>query len=133
MEAVLKPMLLFCKKRYASLKYEKPGGEPEPYHKGLQIVRRDSCPFVRETMQELFDLVLHNADVQGAVSLAQQRVTALLSGNVPLDKLILSRALQAIYKNEKQAHVQLVKKMRERDPGSEPKPGDRVQYVMVPA
>lgn len=132
MEAVLKPFLLFCKKRYASIKYEA-AGKGKMYHRGLQIVRRDSCPFVRETMQALFDLVLHNQDVQGALALVQQQVTALLSGGVPLEKLILSRALRGVYKNEKQAHVQLAKKMQLRDPGSEPKSGDRVQYVMMPA
>jgi len=131
-EAVLRPLLLFCKKRYASIKYETAAGG-KMYHRGLQIVRRDSSPFVRETMQQLFDKVLLHQDVEGALALAQQRVGALLSGEVPLEKLILSRALRAEYKNEKQAHVQLVKKIEKRSPGSEPKPGDRVQYVMVPA
>jgi len=77
--------------------------------------------------------------------LAKERAIELLSGDVPNEKLILSQGLSDTYKvggknvsvtssesvNINQSHVQVVTKMRQRKPGSEPQSGDRVPYMLT--
>ena len=77
--------------------------------------------------------------------LAKKRANELLSGEIPNDKLVLSQGLSDSYKvngepvsissprigDINQAHVQVVRKMRERKPGSEPQSGDRVPYLLI--
>lgn len=113
--------------------------------KGLQLVRRDNTPHVREVCKELLDVILTSSDPGPPKELAKERAIELLSGDVPNSKLILSQGLSDTYKvggknvsitspesvNINQSHVQVVTKMRERKPGSEPQSGDRVPYLLT--
>jgi DNA polymerase delta subunit 1 len=149
LEKVYWPYFLYSKKRYAAKLWTK--GKDDQMHmdyidiKGLQVVRRDNTPHVREVCKELLDVVLTSNDTGPPKELAQKRANELLGGQVPNDKLILSQSLADSYKvggnsvsitspqssQINQAHVQVVNKMRERKPGSEPQSGDRVPYLLV--
>jgi DNA polymerase delta subunit 1 len=66
------------------------------------------------------------------VTQATNFINDLVSGKVPIKKLILSKNLRSDYANPKTiAHYQLVEKMKLRDPNSAPKPGDRVPFVYI--
>lgn len=99
--------------------------------KGLQMVRRDNTPYVREVCKEILDVMFESNKPDDAIELAKKRAVELLDGRVPMEKLILSQKLSGSYKSENLPHVQVVMKMREREPGSEPQSGDRVQFVIV--
>jgi DNA polymerase delta subunit 1 len=149
LEKVYWPYFLYSKKRYAAKLWTK--GKDEQMHmdyidiKGLQVVRRDNTPHVREVCKELLDVVLTSNDTGPPKELARKRANELLSGVIPNDKLVLSQSLSDSYKvggnsvsitspqssQINQAHVQVVNKMRERRPGSEPQSGDRVPYLLV--
>lgn len=149
LEKVYWPYFLYSKKRYAAKLWTK--GKDDKMHmnyidvKGLQLVRRDNTPHVREVCKELLDVVLDAPDPEAPKQLARQRATLLLAGEVPHEKLILSQSLSDTYKVNgnpvsvtspmscmiNQAHVQVVNKMRERQPGSEPQSGDRVPYLLT--
>ncbi len=149
LEKVYWPYFLYSKKRYAAKLWTK--GKDDKMHmdyidvKGLQLVRRDNTPHVREVSKELLDVVLGSSDPGPPKELAKERAIELLSGDVPNDKLILSQGLSDTYKvagrsvsvtsaesvNINQSHVQVVNKMRERKPGSEPQSGDRVPYLLT--
>ena len=149
LEKVYWPYFLYSKKRYAAKLWTK--GKDEKMNmdyidiKGLQVVRRDNTPHVREVCKELLDVVLDAPDVGPPKELARKRAMELLNGEVSNDKLILSQSLADTYKVGgnpvsitspqssmiNQAHVQVVNKMRERKPGSEPQSGDRVPYLLV--
>jgi DNA polymerase delta subunit 1 len=149
LEKVYWPYFLYSKKRYAAKLWTK--GKDDKMHmdyidiKGLQVVRRDNTPHVREVCKELLDVVLTSSDPGPPKELAKERAIELLSGDVPNDKLILSQGLSDTYKvggrnisvtspdsiNINQSHVQVVTKMRERKPGSEPQSGDRVPYLLT--
>jgi DNA polymerase delta subunit 1 len=149
LEKVYWPYFLYSKKRYAAKLWTqgKDGNMHMDYIdiKGLQVVRRDNTPHVREVCKELLDVVLTSSDTGPPKELAKERAIELLSGDVPNEKLILSQSLSDSYKvngqsvsitspesvNINQAHVQVVNKMRERKPGSEPQSGDRVPYLLV--
>ena len=149
LEKVYHPYFLYSKKRYAAKLWTK--GKDDQMHmdyvdvKGLQLVRRDNTPHVRECMRELLDVVLDAPDTGPPRDLARKRAAQLLAGEVPHEKLILSQSLSDSYKVKgesvsingpdsaliNQAHVQVVLKMRERKPGSEPQSGDRVPYLLT--
>jgi len=149
LEKVYWPYFLYSKKRYAAKLWTKgkDGNMNMDYIdiKGLQVVRRDNTPHVREVCKELLDVVLTSNDTGPPKDLARQRAIELLSGDVPNEKLILSQSLSDSYKVKgqsvsisspesthiNQAHVQVVNKMRERKPGSEPQSGDRVPYLLT--
>ena len=149
LEKVYWPYFLYSKKRYAAKLWTK--GKDDQMHmdyidiKGLQVVRRDNTPHVREVCKELLDVVLNAPDIGPPMELAKERAIELLSGDVPNEKLVLSKSLSDSYKVNgepvsvtgprigeiNQAHVQVVHKMRDRKPGSEPQSGDRVPFLLT--
>ena len=135
LEKVYWPYFLYSKKRYAAKLWEQDkNGEMKMKYidvKGLQLVRRDNTLHVREVSKELLDVILESNDTEGPKELARLRANELLSGQVPMEKLILSQQLGESYKNENLAHVKVRDKMKERQPGSEPQSGDRVPYVLL--
>ena len=149
LEKVYCPYFLYSKKRYAAKLWTKgkDGNMNMDYIdvKGLQLVRRDNTPHMREVCKELLDVVLESSDTGPPKALALQRAIELIEGDVPNEKLILSQGLSDSYKAKgftvsinspnikdiNQAHVQVVRKMRERQPGSEPQSGDRVPYILL--
>ena len=146
LEKVYCPYFLYSKKRYAAKMYEgKSNKDGTPVLKedgtrlvifkkidvkGLQVVRRDSCPYVRETLKQLLNMVLESEDPKPAVNFAKQSAKDLKAGLVSIEKLMLSKQLASDYK-VKMPHVEVRDKIRARAPGSEPQQGDRVQFVIV--
>ena len=135
LEKVYCPYFLYSKKRYAAKLWTKgkDGNMNMDYIdvKGLQLVRRDNTPHMREVCKELLDVVLESSDTGPPKALALQRAIELIEGDVPNDKLILSQGLSDSYKSQNLAHVQVRNKMRDRQPGSEPQSGDRVPYILL--
>jgi DNA polymerase delta subunit 1 len=149
LEKVYWPYFLYSKKRYAAKLWTK--GKDDKMHmdyidvKGLQLVRRDNTPHMREVCKELLDVILTSSDPGPPKELAKERAIELLSGDISNQKLTLSQGLsdsykvggkrvsvtspESIYIN--QSHVQVVVKMRDRKPGSEPQSGDRVPYILT--
>jgi len=152
LEKVYCPYFLYSKKRYAAKMYEgmaNKDGTPilkadgtqlvaftKVDIKGLQVVRRDSSPFVRETLKKLLDMMLESSDPRPVIAFARQASEALSTGKVSADKLMMSKQLGSEYKVGRdgvvaQPHVAVRDKIRARAPGSEPQQGDRVAFVVV--
>ena len=133
LEKVYCPYFLYSKKRYAAKMFEKKGDAvvfKKIDIKGLQVVRRDSCPYVRETLKSLLDMVLDSSDPTPVIAFARGAARKLMAGEVATEKLLMSKQLASEYKVP-QPHVTVRNKMRERTPGSEPQQGDRVAFVIV--
>jgi len=132
-EKFMYPLILVAKKRYMYLEWTDPknhNGEIEA--KGVELVRRDNCPYVKETLDAVLTPIMFRNNVKLGREQAEIFIDRLLNGEVPIKKLILSKNLRNDYaKPETIAHYQLVEKMKTRDPGSAPKPGDRVPFVYV--
>ena len=134
LEKVYCPYFLYSKKRYAAKMYEKGRDGSVAFKKidvkGLQVVRRDSCPFVRETLKELLNMVLESSNPTPVISFAREEARKLMAGEVPMEKLLMSKQLASAYKVV-QPHVMVRDKMKARAPGSEPQQGDRVAFIIV--
>jgi DNA polymerase delta subunit 1 len=134
LEKVYCPYFLYSKKRYAAKMYEKNKEGAIAFKKidvkGLQVVRRDSCPYVRETLKSLLGMILESDDPRPVIQFARQASADLVAGKVPVEKLQMSKQLASDYKVP-MPHVAVRDKIKARAPGSEPQQGDRVQFVIV--
>jgi DNA polymerase delta subunit 1 len=134
LEKIYFPYVLYSKKRYAARMYEKGRDGKVSFKKidvkGLQVVRRDSCPYVRETLKKLLDLILESSDPRPAIDLARAAARNLMEGSVAPERLLMSKQLASEYKVP-MPHVAVRDKIKARAPGSEPQQGDRVPFVIV--
>jgi DNA polymerase delta subunit 1 len=139
LEKVYCPYFLYSKKRYAAKMYEKKGGrDGEPSRvvfkkidvKGLQVVRRDTCMYVRGVLKHLLDLVLNSEDPRPAIEYARASAKTLLKGKVESSELMMSKQLGSDYKT-RVPHVEVRDKIKKRSPGSEPQQGDRVAFLIT--
>jgi hypothetical protein len=132
-EKFMYPLILVAKKRYMYLEWTDPkkhNGEIEA--KGVELVRRDNCGYVKETLDAVLTPIMFENNLEKGVHQAEYHIDQLLNGEVPIKKLIISKNLRNDYKNpESIAHYQLVQKMKIRDPNGAPKPGDRVPFVYI--
>jgi len=131
-EKVYYPYLLINKKRYAGLYYSRPDKHDKMDCKGLETVRRDNCPLVPAVLNTCLEKLMINRDCQGAVNYAKRVISDLLRNRIDVSMLIITKELTKKGENyqAKQAHVELAERMRKRDPGSAPRLGDRVPYVI---
>lgn len=133
LEKVYCPYFLYSKKRYAAKMWVEKNDSivfDKIDVKGLQVVRRDSCKFVRNTCKKLLEIVLDSNNPSEAIAYARAQKEELMTGNVSMDDLVLTKSLAESYKVQ-MPHVEVVKKMKERNPGSEPQVGSRVPFVVI--
>ena len=134
LEKVYCPYFLYSKKRYAAKMYEKNKAGAIAFKKidvkGLQVVRRDTCMYVRGVLKHLLDLVLNSEDPRPAIEYARTSAKTLLKGKVDSKELTMSKQLGADYKT-RVPHVEVRDKIRKRAPGSEPQNGDRVAFLIT--
>jgi DNA polymerase delta subunit 1 len=144
-EKILFPHLMMAKKRYAALYWEDADKPSKMLCKGLETVRRDTCKLLSETVQGSLDRLVgkvvfaedgktvvswNKGDKENALAYARDVISQLRLQNVDLSKLVISKAYKGPLK-VKAGHVELVEKMRLRDPASAPVIGDRVPYVII--
>ena len=125
------PYMLFSKKRYAGLMFTQPNAPDYIDVKGLQLVRRDNAPIVKDVSNAILDIIMHERDPQKAVSVARTVVLNVLQNKEPLEKFVISKALRSGYKNPQSLpHVAVAEKLKKRR-GYPPASGERVPYVFV--
>lgn len=124
------PYLLFSKKRYAGLMYTRPDAHDYIDVKGLQLVRRDSCPLVKDVSQSILNRIMFDRSPEKAVEEARECIVRVLAGQEPWEKFVITKALRSDYKNNAQPHVHVAKKILRRTGAAVPS-GVRVPFVFV--
>ena len=125
------PYLLLSKKRYAGLMFVTPDKHDKVDVKGLQLVRRDNAPIVKDVSTDILNRIMFDRSPEKAVEAARACVARVLNGEIPLEKFIISKALKANYVNPtSQPHVMVAQKIRQRRGYAVPQ-GERVPYVFV--
>ena len=125
------PYLLFSKKRYAGLMYTTPEKPDYIDVKGLQLVRRDNAPIVKDVSTKILDTIMYDRSPEKAIVLARESVLSVLQNRESLEKFIISKALRSGYKNPGSVpHVTVAEKLRKRR-GYPPASGERVPYVFI--
>lgn len=131
-EKVYWPFALFAKKKYVGMLYEHDVNDCEQKSMGIVLKRRDNAPIVKDVYGGLIDILMKHGSIETAVEFIQNSFRQLKAGRVPLDKLIITKSLRSGYKNPKSiAHKVLADRMGIRDPGTKPKPGDRMKFAFI--
>ena len=131
-EKTLMPFALLSKKRYVGILYEEDPNKGKLKYMGLSLKRRDSCDYLKDTYGQIINLIMSGQSVQSAIQYLDNSLTELIKGNVPTDKLAITKSLRSYYKNPQQiAHRVLADRIGQRDPGNMPKPGDRIKFLHI--
>lgn len=124
------PYLLFNKKRYSGLMYTKPDAPDYIDTKGIQLVRRDSCPLVKQVSTAVLHTIMYDKDTDAALEAARSCIARVLRGEHTIDDFVVSKALRSDYKNQAQPHLYVARKLAQRRGHPVPS-GTRVPYVFV--
>ena len=132
-EKTLMPFILLSKKRYVGMLYEEDPNKGKLKYMGLVLKRRDNCDLVKDIYGGVLNILMKESEtVQSAIDFLHKSLNDLIHGKIPMDKLMITKALRSDYKNPQQiAHRVLADRMGKRDPGNKPKPGDRIKYVYI--
>ena len=131
-EKTLMPFVLLSKKRYVGMLYETDPKKGKLKYMGLSLKRRDSCDYLKDTYGGILNILMKENNISRAIDFLDHSIAQLIEGNVPMDKLMITKALRSDYKNPLQiAHRVLADRIGKRDPGNKPKPGDRIKFVFV--
>ena len=155
-EKVYMPYILYSKKRYAGQMWTQPDRPDKIDIKGLQVVRRDNSQLQREILKSLIKTMVQPISAEelsehegiSKVELMRQRIAtlvkdfnaALVANKYPIENFIISQSISkrgyemvnsAGQKSASLGHVKLAQRMEQREPGTGPVSGDRVQFVVV--
>jgi DNA polymerase elongation subunit (family B) len=140
-EKTFYPFILFCRKRYVGMMYEEnPNAKPKRKEMGIVLKRRDNAPIVKDVFGGALDTLMVEKDVKKAQAFVNRKLMDVLENKIPLEKYIISKSLRDDYAAMKEgykgtatlpSHRVLADRMADRDAGTAPKVGDRVQFVYV--
>jgi hypothetical protein len=131
-EKTLMPFVLLSKKLYVGMLYENDPNKGKLKYMGLSLKRRDSCDYLKDVYGEILNILMKENDIKKSIDYLDKSLNDLVEGNVPMEKLMITRALRSDYKNPNQiAHKVLADRIGKRDQGNEPKPGDRMKFVFI--
>ena len=133
-EKVLEPFFSHgAKKRYVGRIVWPEEQRGEMVVRGYEIRRTDSFDLLTEAQKTVFEKIL-DGDVKGAVKLAREIVDKVKRGEVPIEKLVISRTVRDFksYKNpDSMANVQAARKLIKM--GEEFFPGMKVAWIVTNA
>ena len=131
-EKTFMPFCLLSKKRYVSIKYEFDCTKGKRNEMGIVLKRRDNAPIVKDVYGGVIDILMKEKNIQKALDYVNTCLQDLVDGNVPIEKLIITKSLRSFYKNPQSiAHKVLADRVGQRDPGNKPTSGDRVPFVYI--
>ena len=124
------PFCLLSKKRYTGMLYEVNPEKCKRKSMGIVLKRRDNAPIVKDIYGGIIDILMKERSIEKSILFLKQILQTIVDGNVPIDKLIITKSLRGNYKNPLQiAHKVLADRMGERDPGNKPGAGDRIPFA----
>lgn len=131
-EKTFLPFCLLSKKRYVGMLYEDDPNKCKRKSMGIVLKRRDNAPIVKDVYGGIIDILMNDKNIEKAAEFLQDNMKKLIAGEVPLDKLVITKSLRGNYKNPKQiAHKVLAERIGRRDPGNKPSVGDRIPFAYV--
>lgn len=135
-EKVYLPCVLETKKRYVGFMYESLEQTlPKFDAKGIETVRRDTCPAVAKLLEKSLKILFTTNDVNGVKLYLLRQFQKILDGRISiLNDFIFAREYrgrESYSKNTRVPSIRIAKKRLAIDIRSEPKIDERVPYVIV--
>ena len=134
LEKVYQPCVLQTKKRYVGYCYESPQQSVPTFDaKGIETVRRDSCPLVQKALEKSIRILFETKDISLVKRYIQNLCTKLHQGRVPFVDYIFRKEVRL--GSYKEGHLPpaaiVATKAAESDPRSVPRHGERVAFVVI--
>ncbi|XP_005990940.1 DNA polymerase zeta catalytic subunit isoform X2 [Latimeria chalumnae] len=134
-EKVYLPCVLQSKKRYVGYMYETIDQKDPVFDaKGIETVRRDSCPAVAKILERSIKLLFETRDISQIKQYVQRQCMKLLEGKSSMQDLIFAKEYRGSASYRPGSCVpalEITRKMLAYDRRSEPRVGERVPYVIV--
>ncbi|XP_007426650.1 DNA polymerase zeta catalytic subunit isoform X1 [Python bivittatus] len=134
-EKVYLPCILQTKKRYVGYMYETLDQKDPVFDaKGIETVRRDSCPAVSKILERSIKLLFETRDISHIKQYVQNQCMKLLEGKASMQDFIFAKEYRGSSAYRPGACVpalEITRKMLTYDRRSEPRVGERVPYVIV--
>ncbi len=134
-EKIFRSFLILTKKRYAGWSFEKNNGDwsDKIEMKGIETVRRDWPDLVTESMNVVLNIILKEGNVKKAIAYVQGEVDKLNAGTVNLKKLAVTKSItKSVDRYDGMLpHIELAKKISQRNPSQTPSPGTRISYIII--
>jgi DNA polymerase zeta len=133
-EKVYHPCVLLAKKRYVGYMYESVDQEKPIFDaKGIETVRRDTCPVVSKVLEKSLRMLFESKDMSLIKSFLRNQWTKILTGRVSMmDFLFRKEVRLGTYRGHHAPPAALVAmKELERDPRATPRYGERVPYLVI--
>lgn len=142
-------MLTICPKKYVFWQYDKKGqkgyeidratkqykldanGEkiPNMLYKGVVANRRDNSPWLRDTYRSLLNNIMYGGDFQSSLNITFDAIYNLITRNVPIDKLVVTKQLRTEYKSETATMSLFASELSRR--GIPATAGERLPFIVV--
>lgn len=129
LEKIYSKYFLLSKKRYVGYIVDKNGELITVDKKGVVIKRRDNCGYLKEVYSHLIDMIMAKELRWKIYDYLCRKIKDLLSGNVDLEKLVITKSIKDNYKSKNLPHVVVAEKMRSR--GKYVASGTRIRYIFV--
>ncbi|XP_047064420.1 DNA polymerase zeta catalytic subunit-like [Lolium rigidum] len=135
-EKVYHPCFLLTKKRYVGYSYESPEqNEPIFDAKGIETVRRDTCPAVAKMLERSLRIMFEEQDLVKVKTYLERQWTRILSGKVSIQDFVFAKEVRlgtysARASSLPPAAIVATKAMLS-DPRAEPRYAERVPYVVI--
>ncbi|XP_076408539.1 DNA polymerase zeta catalytic subunit isoform X4 [Peromyscus maniculatus bairdii] len=134
-EKVYLPCVLQTKKRYVGYMYETLDQKDPVFDaKGIETVRRDSCPAVSKILERSLKLLFETRDISLIKQYVQRQCMKLVEGKASIQDFIFAKEYRGSFSYRPGACVpalELTRKMLTYDRRSEPRVGERVPYVII--
>nr|KAF6341938.1 REV3 like, DNA directed polymerase zeta catalytic subunit [Myotis myotis] len=134
-EKVYLPCVLQTKKRYVGYMYETLDQKDPVFDaKGIETVRRDSCPAVSKILERSIKLLFETRDISLIKQYVQRQCMKLMEGKASMQDFIFAKEYRGSSSYKPGACVpalELTRKMLTYDRRSEPRVGERVPYVII--
>ncbi|XP_054832300.1 DNA polymerase zeta catalytic subunit [Eublepharis macularius] len=134
-EKVYLPCILQTKKRYVGYMYETLDQKDPVFDaKGIETVRRDSCPAVSKILERSIKLLFETRDISQIKQFVQNQCMKLLEGKASMQDFIFAkeyRGSSAYRPGSCVPALEITRRMLAYDRRSEPRVGERVPYVIV--
>lgn len=136
MEKVYQPCFLLTKKRYVGFKYEDPQQSTAEFDaKGIETIRRDTCPAVAKCMERALRIIFTTKDLSQVKTYLTRQWGKILANRVNVQDFVFAKEVRLGTYSPKTAFVPpaatVASKQMALDPRTEPKYGERVPYVVI--
>lgn len=133
LDKVFLPCVLIAKKRYVGMAATCAGAKPTFDAKGIETVRRDTCPYAAYALERCLRVFFNSKDLSRVRRCAQRAFSRALNGEGRMQDYILAKEIRAggHYRGTRPPAAVVAAKRAARDPQDRALRGERVAYVVV--